>query len=82
MPSLLASVPCNIPGIIWDKHQLMSFRSSNILVTSNNYAASAVVHCNLSQLPSRQYQTNFLEIARRWETLATCSHTQQHSALA
>jgi len=80
MTWLPASVSCNIPGILWDKHQQMSFRSYNELLISYNHAISAVVHHNLSLLTNSQHRTYLLQIAGRWETPATCDHMQQVSS--
>jgi len=80
MTWLLASVSCNNPGILWDKHQQTSFPSYNDLFISDNHAISAVVHRNLSLLTTTQHRTYLLHIAGRWETPATCCHTQQDSS--
>jgi len=80
MTWLLAWVSCNIPGILWDKHLQTSFPSYNVLLMSGNRAISAVVQCNSSLLTNRQQQTYPLHISGRWETPATCGHTQQDSS--
>jgi len=80
MAGLLTSVSCNIPGILWDKHQQTSFPSYNDLLISNNHAILAVIHRNISLLTNTQHQTYSLHIAGRWETPATCGHTQQDSS--
>jgi len=77
---LLASVSCNIPGILWDKHQQTSFPLYNDQLISDNHAISAVIHHNLSLLTITQHGTYLLHIAGQWETLATCGHTQQDSS--
>jgi len=79
MTWLLASVSCNILGILWDKHQQTFLPSYNNSFMSDNYAISAVVPCDVSLLTNTQHWTYLLYIVGRLETPATCSHTQQNS---
>jgi len=80
MTWLLVSVSCNILRIIWDKQQQTFFPSNNILLMSDNHAIPAILHCNLFLLTNQQHLTDWLQIARRWKTPATCSHTQEDSS--
>ena len=80
MTWLLASDSCNIPGILWDKHQQTSFPLYNDRLISDKHAISAVIQHNLSLLTNTQHQTCLLHIAGRWETPATCGHIQQDSS--
>jgi len=80
MTWLLASVSCNIPGIIWDKHQQTSLRSNSITFVSDNHVISAVVHWNASWSTNKQRWTNILHIVRRRATLACYSYRQQDSS--
>jgi len=80
MTWLLASVSCNILGILWDIHQQTSFPSYIDLFISDNHAISAVVHRNWSLLINTKHRTYLLHIAGWWETPATCGHTQQDSS--
>jgi len=80
MSRLLGSVSCNIPGILWDKHQHTCFPSYNVLFMSGNHAISALVHCKWSLFPNTQHQSYLLQIAGWWETPETCCHMQQDSS--
>jgi len=80
MTWLLASVSCNIPGILWDKHQQMFSPSYNVVFMSDNHAIPAVVYRNLSLVTNTQHQTYLWHIAGQWETSATCGHTHQDSS--
>ena len=80
MTWLLASVSCNILGILWDIHQQTSFPSYIDLFISDNHVISAVVHRNWSLLIYTKHRTYLLHIAGRWETPATCGHIQQDSS--
>jgi len=80
MTWLLASVSWNIPGILWEKYQRASFPLDNDQFFSENHAILAVVQHHSSLLTHRQQRTYLFHIARRWETPATCGHTQQDSS--
>ena len=67
-------------GIIWDKHQQISFPSNDVLFISDNHAIKAVVHLILSLSTSNHDRTELLHIMVRWDTPATSSHTQQDSS--
>jgi len=79
MTGLLASGSCTIRGIFYDKHQQTSFPSKNVLIISDNSNISAVIHLNLSMEMNKDHRTDLQQIARWWETPATCSHMQQDS---
>jgi len=80
MTWLLASVSCDIPGILWDKHLQRSFPSYNDLLISDNHAISTVIHRNLCQWTNTQHCIYVLHIVGRWETPGTCGHTQHDSS--
>jgi len=80
MTWLLASVSCDIPGILWEKHQQMSFPSYIDPFISRTHAISAVVHDNLFLLTNTQQRTYVLHIVGRWEIPPSCGHTQQDSS--
>ena len=80
MTCWLPSVSCNIPGILWDKHQQTFFPLYSDILMSDSHAISAVVPCDLSRLTNTQHWAYLLHIAGRWKPPATCGHTQQNSS--
>jgi len=75
------SVPCNIPGITWDKHHQMSFRLKNFHWGSYKHEISAVTHLYVSQYTNKESWTNLLHLTEWLETPATSSYEQSDSSL-